>query len=294
VLTLLFRLLAALPLRSIHAIGGTLGRCIYWVSPTFRRRLHENLATAGYADAGLARQTASEAGKQALETPWVWMRPRAQMLSRVAADSESRTMIETALADGRPVVFLTPHLGCFEITAQWIGAVYSPKLQRPLTVLYRVPRKAVLRRIVAEGRNAEHVIPAPADVSGVRKLIRAMRNRELVGILPDQVPTGGDGVWAPFFGRAAYTMTLPAKLARQFDGIVLYIWGERLPAGAGWRIHLRPLTEALSGDAAHDAAALNRGLEQLIRAEPRQYLWSYNRYKVPGGVEPPPVMEASA
>lgn len=293
-LTLLFKLLAALPLRTVHAIGGTLGRCIYWASPTFRRRLRENLATAGYGDSLLARQAAAEAGKQALETPWVWMRPRTQMLAHVSVGAEAREVIETALADGRPVVFLTPHLGCFEITAQWVGAVYSPGLGRPLTVLYRVPRKAVLRKIVAEGRNAEHVIPAPADVSGVRKLIRAMRNRELVGILPDQVPTGGDGVWAPFFGRSAYTMTLPAKLARQFEGIVLYIWGERLTAGAGWRIHLRPLEEPLSGEPAHDAAALNRGLEQLIRAEPRQYLWSYNRYKVPGGVEPPPVLGAAA
>jgi KDO2-lipid IV(A) lauroyltransferase len=83
-------------------------------------------------------------------------------------------------------------------------------------------------------------------------------------------------------------MTLPARLARQFDAIVIFVYGERLPAGRGYRIHLRRLEEAFSGDPAQDAAIVNRGLEALIRQCPAQYLWGYNRYKVPAGAEPAP------
>jgi KDO2-lipid IV(A) lauroyltransferase len=125
-------------------------------------------------------------------------------------------------------------------------------------------------------------------MKGVRMLMKAMREREVVGILPDQVPSKGEGAWAPFFGRWAYTMTLPARLARQFDAIVLFVYGERLPQGRGYRIHLRRLGEPLTGDPGHDAAVMNRGLEALVRECPAQYLWGYNRYKTPAGVAPPP------
>ena len=286
-LNLLLRFVAALPLRAVHGIGGLLGQLVFWLSPTFRRRVRENLAIAGYLDPDLPSLAAAEAGKQALETPWVWLRPRSQVLSRVSIEPADRAVLESLLADSRPIVFLTPHLGCFEVTAQWVAAAYFPSLRRSVTVLYRVPRTAGLRKIVAEGRAAEGIVLAPANVSGVRKLMRAMKSRELVGILPDQVPSNGEGVWVPYFGRPAYTMTLPSKLARQFDGIVVLVWGERLAKGRGWRFRLKPLEESLDGDPVHDALVMNRGLEALIRQCPTQYLWGYNRYKVPAGAEPP-------
>jgi KDO2-lipid IV(A) lauroyltransferase len=157
-----------------------------------------------------------------------------------------------------------------------------------MTVVYRIPRKAVLRDIVKRGRGRTNIKLAPAELSGVRMLLRAMQAREAVGMLPDQVPSKGEGVWAPFFGRWAYTMTLPARLARQHDAVVTFIWGERLPAGRGWRMHFRRFDEPFTGDGAVDAATINRGLEQLIRACPAQYLWGYNRYKAPAGAPPPP------
>jgi KDO2-lipid IV(A) lauroyltransferase len=282
---LLFRGIAALSLATVHAVGGALGRLVYLLSPTYRRRLRANLAQAGYSDPALVRAAAEGAGRQALETPWIWMRPRRDIVGRTEVADMS--IADRALADGRPVMFLPPHLGCFEVTAQFYAAFRPEAKTRPMTVLYRIPRKAVLRRIVETGRAAEGLKLAPAEMKGVRMLMKAMKQREVVGILPDQVPSQGEGVWAPFFGRLAYTMTLPARLAVQFDAIVLFVYGERLPAGRGWRIHLKRLEEPFSGDAARDAAVMNRELEALIRERPQQYLWGYNRYKVPGGVEPP-------
>ncbi|MDH4114067.1 MAG: lysophospholipid acyltransferase family protein [Burkholderiaceae bacterium] len=284
---LLFRMVAALPLRVVHAIAGLLGRMVFWLSPAYRRRLRENLASAGYGDPALAVLAAAEAGKQALEAPWIWMRPRAELLDGLIEEPANLSVLDAMLRDDRPIVFLTPHLGCFEVTTHWFAASVSPSLRRQLTVLYRVPRKSVLRGVLAEARASEGVAPVPADISGVRKLMRAMKRGEAVGILPDQVPSRGEGTWAPFFGRAAYTMTLPAKLARQFDGVVAFVWGERLSRGRGWRIHLKRLEEPFTGDSAQDAAIVNRGLEALIRQCPAQYLWGYNRYKAPAGAASP-------
>jgi len=285
-LNLLLRLVAALPLRTVHAIGGFLGRVVYWLSPTYRRRLNENLGLAGYTDSATRREAIAGAGRQGLETPWIWKRPRGDLIARTAV--MDMRLVDEAMADGRPVMFLLPHLGCFEVTGQFYAAFRPEARTRPITVLYRIPRKSILRPLVEAGRAADGLRLAPAELRGVRMLMKAMKDRHAVGILPDQVPSRGEGVWAPFFGRWAYTMTLPARLARQFDAIVLFVYGERLPGGAGYRIHLRRLQEPLTGDPARDAAVMNRGLESLIRECPTQYLWGYNRYKVPAGAEPPP------
>jgi Kdo2-lipid IVA lauroyltransferase/acyltransferase len=286
VLNLLFSLIAALPLRVVHAIGGFLGRVVYALSPTYRRRLQENIARAGYSDRSTLRSAVAEAGKQGLETAWVWMRPPADVVG--CTQVADMAALDEALGDGRPVMFLQAHLGGFEVPPQFYAAFRPEAKTRPMTVLYRIPRKSMLRPLVETGRAAAGLLLAPAEMRGVRMLMKAMKERQVVGIVPDQVPSRGEGVWAPYFGQWAYTMTLPARLARQFDAIVLFVYGERLPGGAGYRIHLRRLVEPLCGDPAGDAAIMNRGLEALIRECPAQYLWGYNRFKVPAGAEPPP------
>ncbi|RTK96903.1 MAG: hypothetical protein EKK59_10040, partial [Neisseriaceae bacterium] len=110
---------------------------------------------------------------------------------------------------------------------------------------------------------------------------------EAVIILPDQVPGEGGGVWVPFFGQPAYTMTLLSRMAESTHAAVLLFYGERLSWGRGYRVHIKPLQGAFAGDLSEDAALLNRNIEALIAEAPAQYLWSYNRYKVPAGVNPP-------
>ena len=127
----------------------------------------------------------------------------------------------------------------------------------------------------------------PADVSGVRSLIKALKRNQAVGMLPDQAPKTGEGVWLPFFGRPAYTMTLAARLT-ETGAVPLLAWGERLPGGQGFRLHFSPPFAAIEGDTLTRAACINREMERLILQKPEQYLWGYNRYKHPGGAEPPP------
>jgi KDO2-lipid IV(A) lauroyltransferase len=286
---LAFRLLALLPLRALHLLGGALGWVVYWVSPSYRMRIRENLPQNVAAGQGGRRRvllrTVAEGGKQALELAWVWTASAAQIQERV--QSANPDLIASLLQQDRAILMLTPHLGCFEVIAQHHMTGAAGKA-RPMLALYRVPRKSSLRPLFEQARIRHGLLLAPADLHGVRLMLRALRARQIVGLLPDQVPSRGEGVWAPFFGRPAFTMTLPARLACAHDALVVLVYAQRLPRGAGYRIHWQPLEARLTGEPQADAACINGAMERLILRCPEQYLWSYNRYKIPSGVEAPP------
>ncbi|MBS0449453.1 MAG: lysophospholipid acyltransferase family protein [Proteobacteria bacterium] len=277
----LIRWLAGRPLWFLHAIGGWIGWLVWALSPTYRRRLAANAAQAGIPRAA-ARAAVTEAGRQLFELPYLWMRPHEAPI-RPPLQWDGLALVEAAVERGRGIVFLTPHLGCFEVTAQAYAERFS-RTAGPITVLYRPARKPWLREIVAQSRNRPGLAAAPATLAGIRQMLRALRRGEAVGLLPDQVPPQGLGVWAPFFGRDAYTMTLAARLIQQTGATPLVAWGERLPGGAGYVVHVLPLAEHLpEGEEAQAecAAIVNRAMERLILKRPQQYLWGYHRYKTP-------------
>jgi Kdo2-lipid IVA lauroyltransferase/acyltransferase len=277
---ILLKLLAGLPLSVLHALGSALGWALYGISPTYRRNLKANLALAGYGeDARTRRAAIAAAGQMITETPAIWLRPQAE----VAALVREVTGLEAAMAEhgrGKALLLLTPHMGCFEVTAQYASQ------HMPITVLYRAPKVGWLEPLMREGRGRGRVRLVPADFSGVRELFMALKRAEAVGFLPDQVPGAGEGEWADFFGRSAYTATLAPKLARRAGVVCFLAYARRLPRGAGYAIVLRPLLEALPGES--QTRRLNRALEALVRECPGQYLWGYNRYKTPRGARPRP------
>lgn len=283
----LFRWMSRRPLWFAHAIGAGLGWLTYAASPSYRRRFDANARLAGIARAQ-ARPAIAAAGRMVAEMPALWLRPPgAAVPGRL--EWVGRELIDAAMQARRGIVFLTPHMGSFEVTAQAVADAYHAA-HGPLTVLYRPARQAVLRAVMDTSRARAGLATAPATLAGVRQMIRALRRGEAVGLLPDQVPPDGMGVWAPFFGRPAYTMTLAARLVQQTGATPLLIWGERLPRGAGFRIHVGGLDEALPAGAeaqAESAAIVNRAMERLIRACPQQYLWGYNRYKRPRAAPSP-------
>jgi KDO2-lipid IV(A) lauroyltransferase len=269
-LKVLFRVLALLPLPVLHAAGAALGWLSFLASPGYRRRFLANAAQAGYRPAQV-RAAVSEAGKLIAESPRLWFgRP-------VTVEWDGADLISAARAQGRGIVFLTPHLGCFEITAQAYAARFGP-----ITVLYRPARKPWLREFVDTVRSRPNLASVPTTLAGVRQMLKALKAGQAVGLLPDQVPPEGLGVWAPLFERPAYTMTLSTRLAAQTGATVLLAWGERLRRGGGYRVHLRPwgLGE-MAADAGVAAAQVNAAMEALIRECPQQYLWGYARYKQP-------------
>lgn len=280
----LLRLFARLPLRLIHFFGLLLGWAAYLASPRYAARLRENLSAsgvcAGPACSKLLRQAVAEAGKGVAELAAVWGRPLEKTVALVRR-CEGWEHVEAAHAARRGIIFLTPHLGCFEITALYYAA------RHPITVLYRPPKLAWIEPWMAQGRGKSRVTLAPTDMTGVKALLKALKRGEAAGILPDQVPGEGEGVWADFFGRPAYTMTLAARLAQSTGAAVILAYAERLPRGRGYALHLRPFPGEFPEDRPQAARMLNGAIEDLVRKCPGQYLWSYNRYKVPAGAMPP-------
>ncbi|MFH2134027.1 MAG: lysophospholipid acyltransferase family protein [Pseudomonadota bacterium] len=283
-MTLLFDILSRLSLPLLYRLGGVFGWLVYWSSGRYAARLRENLHLSGVAETesgyrALLHANISEAGRSVLELPWVWRRPLSQVVGRVR-QCHGWEAFETARENGKGVIVLTPHIGCFEVIGLYVAEKY------PMTCMYRPPRYPALDKMMHQGRERGQMKLAPTDLGGVRLLLKALKRGEVIGVLPDQAPGNGEGEWAPFFGRPAYTMTLLGRLVQSSGAAVVMCLGERLPGGEGYALHFSPF-EFESGRSV--AVQLNAALETLIRQHPEQYLWSYNRYKVPRGANPPPV-----
>jgi KDO2-lipid IV(A) lauroyltransferase len=279
---LIFRFLAGLPLRWLHALGALLGHITFATSKKYAVRTQENLRQSHLAKdekhyAALLKQTIDEAGKGIVELPWVWGRSLEQVCATVQG-CHGWEHIEAAHARGKGIILLTPHWGCFEVVGLYVGQ------HIPLTSLYRSPKQAWLETIMRSGRERGLARLATADISGVRVLFKALKRGEAIGLLPDQVPSQGDGEWVDFFSRPAYTMTLSGRLAESSGATVLLSFAERLPHGQGYILRFEPLALDFSKPV---PPQINTALERVIAISPAQYLWSYNRYKIPGGVLPP-------
>ena len=189
----LLRLLARLPLSWLHCAGAAFGWAVYGLSPKYRLRLKENLYASGVCDAeptykALLHQVVAETGKGVTELIAVWFGPDEKISGWVRCDTWG--VVETARRGGKGLIFLTPHLGCFEISALY-GA------QRlPITVLYRPPKLRWLEPLMVAGRSRWLSTVAPATLRGVRMLYKALQRGEAVGLLPDQAPGVGEGAWA--------------------------------------------------------------------------------------------------
>ncbi|OIN93217.1 MAG: lipid A biosynthesis acyltransferase [Comamonadaceae bacterium CG1_02_60_18] len=268
----LFKLLSGLPLGVLHALGWLGGWLTFVLSADYRQRLLAQARQAGLA-APSWLSAVGASGQLVAELPRLWLgRPVPVLWDGVEH-------VQSALLSRRGVLFLTPHLGCFEITAQAYAQRFGA--QAPMTVLYRPSRKAWLRALVGPARQRPGLTSAPTTLSGVKQMIKALKQGESVGLLPDQVPPLGMGLWAPFFGRDAYTMTLSVRLVQQTGAAVLLAWGERLSWGRGYCVHVVPLPNPLSADLPSAVADINQAMETLVRQCPGQYLWGYARYKQP-------------
>ena len=268
----------------LHALGCLLGWAAYLLSGSYRLRLRRNAALAGI-DRRARRAAVAQAGRMVAELPWLWLRPSSRPLG-TALQWQGQALIDAALDEGRGLVLLTPHLGCFEVCAQAIAECYGGRTR--LTAMYRPARQPWLRSLEETARERPGLATAPAALAGVRQMIRALRRGESVGLLPDQVPPEGMGVWAPFYGQPAYTMTLATRLAQQTGAVLLLIWAERLDRGRGYLLRVSAPAQPLPTQAADDTAlqlacatAVNREMERLIDQCPSQYLWGYHRYKQP-------------
>ncbi|MGH7782805.1 MAG: lysophospholipid acyltransferase family protein [Candidatus Binatia bacterium] len=268
------RLLARVPLRWFHRAGVIVGWLMYWSWPTYAKRLRENLRASAIPSneheySELLWERIREAGKAVVEWVKIWFGPDRET-NKLVVECQGWAHVEKSRRFDKGIIFITPHLGCFEIAAQYIAH------RIPLTVLYRPPKQRWMERVIIAGRKREQLALAPTNRKGVQLLLKTLRSGEAIGLLPDQAPNSRAGVWTDFFGRPAYTMSLARKLQQTTRAAVISAFAERLPHGAGFRLEFQPVaTENF------DESALNRIVENLVRRCPAQYMWSYNRHKVP-------------
>ncbi|MGJ8620292.1 MAG: lysophospholipid acyltransferase family protein [Methylophilaceae bacterium] len=268
-LQLIFKPLSLLPLPILHAIGKALGLILFFAARKAKRRAAENIAQSQLFTGAIAptvKQTFIAMGKAILETPYIWNSDSRKIadLMRLVSGWEA---VEAAVKSKQGIIFLTPHMGCFEITSLYYARQY------PITVLYRPPKKEWLMPLV-NWRKRHNITLAEANANGVRKLFKALKKGEAIGILPDQIPASGEGEWADFFGKPAYTMTLASKLAERTGATIIMAFGERLDKGEGYALHLTKI------DSIATPTLLNQSIEKQIAQAPNQYYWNYHRYKV--------------
>lgn len=273
----MFWLIGSLPLRWLHGLGARLGRARHG---RVRRIVECNLALC-FPDvpdaerAALTEATLAEAGRSMLEAFRIWTRPhRALQWIKQVHGAEHLTH---ARAQGRGVLLLAPHLGAWELLNLYLAT------GGPGGVLYRPPSSAALEAAIVHARSALGMAQIRADRSAPRALIRRFAAGDLIGILPDQQPRIGDGVFAPFFGVQTLTMTLAPRLAQRVP--TLFGWAERLPHSAGFRLHFTPAPPGLTDpDPVVATTAMNAAIESQVRRAPAQYVWTYKRFsKRPAG-----------
>jgi KDO2-lipid IV(A) lauroyltransferase len=280
VLQFLFRLAARLPLSWLHAMGAVIGWIAYAGSPSYAARLRENIRSSRVCgpdgEKSLINRAVAEAGKGVSEIVALWFAADDRIRGWMHCDTWQ--VAEQARLSGRGIVFMTPHFGGFEICAQYIAQ------RMPITVMYRPPKLRWLEPLMIAGRGRWGAAVVPANLKGVRAFFRALKNGQAVGLLPDQTPGIGEGAWADFFGRPAYTMTLVTRLRASAGVPLIMVSARRLDAGRGFQIHFENVPVEHFTE-----ASLNRAVEAVVRRCPEQYLWGYNRYKTPAGAPPPPV-----
>ena len=277
-----------LPLSAGQRLGACLAPLAVGIPGRARDALATNLALCfpeldDAARRGLARASAAQAIAAMLELGPLWSWSRARVLALVR-EVHGLERLDAAVSSGRGAVLLGPHLGAWEVAGLFVSA------RLPMTTLYRPPRVRALDGLLRSGRERFGARLVPAGAAGVRVLFRSLQRGEVVGLLPDQDPGAGAGTFAPFFGLPARTSTLPARLLAVTDAAPILTWTERLERGRGYRLNFVELDGRglRGGDVERATRALNLELERLIRRFPRQYLWSYRRFRHPPPGQPDP------
>ncbi len=226
----------------------------------------------------LARASLIETGKTLFEAAQVWIKPHAWLETKVLTVVNEAIVIE-AISTGKGVMFLCPHLGNWEVTGPYICQRWG------LTTMYAPSKNAALDRLVLESREKAGSTLVPADLKGVIALIKTLKQGACVGMLPDQVPDNRGGIYAPFYGQKALTMTLVHKLIDRTDCTAVMVQAKRVKGGFEM-MFAKPDADIYSADLLQSATALNRSIEDSVSNCVEQYQWEYKRFrKQPEGAD---------
>ena len=263
-----------LPLKLNHCLGAFLGQLLYLLNTDAKKITLHNISIcfselSNNEQRSLVKKSLIETGKNLTESSLIWNQSFSEN-TKLIRNIHGKNYLDT----DENTILLVPHLGCWEITGRVIANT------RAITFLFKPLKKQQQNQYLFERRNQGNLTMASADQSGVLKLQRALKQGELVGMLPDQDPGQEGGIIAPFFKNPVNTMTLLPRLAKKHNARVVMCWANRLKKGRGFDLNFEPLDlTSSSDDLLEQVTLMNRAIEDLIRRYPDQYMWSYRRFK---------------
>jgi KDO2-lipid IV(A) lauroyltransferase len=269
---------ALLPLGLARAMGRGVA-ALYWPFGGRSRKVTERNIELAFPELSpqlqqqMARQSLAATAELATEMGHVWLRPW-QYVSSLMLEIHGAELISNAQGQGRGVIVLAPHLGNWEIVGLQLATLGST------VALYEPPKIAGLGPMIENARQRSGGTLVPTDSRGLVKLLKSVRQGDISGILPDQVPGEiNAGENSPFMGISCFTGTLACSLIRRTGALAVFGSAQRVEGGFILRYQSAD-DEIYDEDSAISLAALNRGVEACVRACPEQYQWEYKRFRV--------------
>lgn len=283
-------ILSKLPLGEIRCLGATIGLISFKFSKKSANRLAHNLLITGLATPQtvnkMARKAAKAWGMTLAEAALIAWQKNQKRVNKLTHVDESFYAVKKLMEAGAKIVFLTPHIGNFDIVVKY----FSYNLPMNIHILYKPLKDPVLNEIMYLGRKEARITPVPTNRKGVLSLMKHLKLGGVIGILPDNVASGGDGEWVKFFGQDVYATTLAARICQMPDVQVIMVAETRTKAGFEAKcIMFNPS----STDTHAITQELYIEIEKLVREAPEQYYWSYDRFRHPPNAKPKPEVKLS-
>lgn len=273
-------LVRALPRRAALALGRRLGRLGRWLQPGRARIARNNLQhaypelTAGERDA-ILKEMFAHLGAGFTEMLRLDLMKEAADIQR-DFDIIGEEHLREALAEGRGCILLTGHVGFWEAgnfifskLGYPIGVVAKP-MRNPLTDQYFLRMREMAGGYIINSRK------------GARRILKALQQKHLVGILMDQHVSRRQGVQVPFFGRPAWTTPIIAELAMKYRVPIVPAFCRWLPDDR-YQLEIFPRImlagEPTRDKVAENTALLTRVIEAEVRRHPAQWFWVHRRWR---------------
>jgi len=268
-----FFLFSIMPLPVNHLFGYLIGLFTYLLRTETKKVITKNIQLcfpnlSEKQRKSLIYKAHIENGKNLTESSKIWLENLNQNKKLVKSISGINNVNSK-----KPVIFMLPHYGCWELTARILS------IGRSVTFMYKKLKSKEKEIYLLSKRQIGTLSMASADKAGIKKIQNAIKSGEMIGILPDQFSGEDSGKKINFFGKKAFTMTLLVKLAKKNNAKVVMAWTERLSYGRGYKLFLKPVNISSSDDELKNLTKMNQEIENMVKLKPEQYLWSYKRFK---------------
>lgn len=267
------------PLSIIRFLGNLVGIIVYKYSKKTRERTKKNLLITGIATVDnveqMALNVAKNLGQTLIETIlFAWNRNQ-YFNSKLIKKNRNIEQVFVSIKANKPIIFLTPHIANFEIIVKSTAYILQ---KSKFTIIVKPSKNKLFNKLMFNGRYEKNINPVPTNKTGVISLIKALKNKQIIGILPDSVASHGDGIWVDFFGQKVFATTLSAKMI-QYQLADVYIVNS-IRVRNGFEVDFIKYDMKVN-DTKYIVQEIYNILENMIKSNPEQYFWSYDRFRKP-------------